>query len=189
MKWPQMIFVLVGVIVVALAVRARRATDSAAAAVAATPVPALPDIGRPLPPSFDRPGVVSRQIGLLRVYLAVVPEIVREKAPQMPLITDTVPILLVLENDTYQPLAGTALGWLGGQLAAVTVYRVGAGGRDEEVFQTDLPLPARADWLSAERRNFTVDWPLPAGTSGHYRITVQLALPDQPTLEIALRVL
>ncbi len=181
MKWPQMILVLVGIVAVALAVRSRRAADSTAA-TAAAPVLVRPDIGRPLPPSFDRPGVVSRQIGLMRVYLAVVPEVTGADPAN-------VPILLVLENDTYQPLAGTALGWLGGQLAAVTVFRVGAGGRDEEVFQTDLPLPTRADWLSAERRNFTVDWPLRTGAPGHYRITVQLALPDQPTLEIALRVL
>ncbi len=185
MKWPQMILVLVGLIAVALAVRSRRAADSAAV-TAAAPVPAQLDIGRSLPPSFDQPGVVSRQIGLMRIYLAVVPEITRETGSETGAI---VPILLVLENDTYQPLAGAGLGWLGGQLAAVTVLRVGAGGRDEEVFQTDLPLPARADWLSAERRNFTVDWPLRTGAPGLYRITVQLALPDQPTLEIALRVL
>ena len=189
MKWPQILIVLVSLFAVALAVRSRRAADSAAASAATVPAITAPDIGRPLPPSFDRPGVVSRQIGLMRVYLSVVPEVTVETVFEGAATGTTVPILLVLENDTYQPLAGSAIGWLGGQLGTLSVFRVGVGGRDEEVFQAEVSLPARADWLSAERRNFTVDWPLRAGAPGHYRVTVQLAFPDQPMLEIATRVL
>ncbi len=189
MKWPQIIVVLAGVVAVALAVRSRRAADSASTFASTALATAKPDIGRPLPPSFDQPGVVSRQIGLMRVYLAVAPEITAEAPLKTGMPAATEPILLVLENDTYQPLAGAAIGWLGAQVGSVTVTHLADGGQATDEFQAEIPLPARADWLSAERRSFTVDWPLRAVAPGRYRITVQLALPDQPALEIATRVL
>ena len=189
MKWPQIITVLLGVLAVAFAVRLRQ-TQTAAA----PPAPALAtiphDIGRPLAPSFDRPGVAGRQTGLLRIYVAVTPEAALETAEGATVRRlASVPILVTIENDTYQPLAGAAIGWVGAQMCSVRVTRAADDTREVEVLQTDLPLPARADWLSAERRNFTVDWPVRDTTPGTYRISVQLALPDQPLVEVSTRLM
>lgn len=189
MKWPQIITVLLGVLAVAFAVRLRHAQT---ASVPPAPAPALPphEVGRPLAPSFDQPGVAGRQTGLLRIYVSVTPEAALESSESgAARRLASVPILITLENDTYQPLAGAALGWLGAQLCSVRVMRASTDARDVEVFQMDLPLPARADWLSAERRSFTVDWPVREATPGTYRIAVQLALPDQALVEINLRLL
>ena len=188
MKWPQILTVLLGVIAVALAVRSHNVrTDSAAAPALAA---AAFDIGRPLPPSFDRPGVVSRQIGLLRVSVAVAPEIPLETpGDRTTFRTEAAPILVALENETYQPLTGAALGWQGAQLCTVRITRQTDDAREIEVFQSEVPLPTRADWLSAERRSFPVDWPVRDVAPGAYRISVHLALPEQPTLELVTRVL
>jgi hypothetical protein len=52
-------------------------------------------------------------------------------------------------------------------------------------------MPTRADWLSAERRSFVVDWPLQEDASGlapgQYKVSIQLALPDEPTVELYTR--
>ncbi len=189
MKWPQIITVLLGVLAVAFAVRLRQ-TQTAAAPPAPTLATIPHDIGRPLASSFDRPGVAGRQTGLLRIDVAVTPEAAlgtTEGGAARRLAT--VPVLVTIENDTYQPLAGSTIGWLGAQMCSVRVTRTSDDARDVEVFQADLPLPARADWLSAERRSFTVDWPVRDAPPGTYRISVQLALPDQPLVEIATRLL
>ena len=189
MKWPQILTVLLGVVAVALAVRSRNARTESTAAPAPVAASAV-DIGRPLPPSFDRPGVVSRQIGLLRVSVAAAPEIPLETpADRTTRRTEAAPILVALENETYQPLTGAALGWQGTQLCTVRVARQTDDAREIEVFQNEVPLPVRTDWLSAERRNFSVDWPVRDVTPGTYKISVQLALPEQPTLELLTRVL
>ncbi len=189
MKWPQIITVLLGVLAVAFAVRSRRAQTTAAPPAPAVALPPH-EVGQPLAPSFDRPGVAGRQTGLLRIYVAVTPESALEATEGTAARRLTsMPILITLENDTYQPLAGTAIGWLGAQMCSVRVTRAADNARDLEVFQTDLPLPARADWLSAERRSFTVDWPVRDAPPGSYRISVQLALPDQPQVEISTRLL
>jgi hypothetical protein len=181
MKWPQILVVLLGVIAVAFAVRSRKAETAAASAPAA----AAFDVGRPLPLATERPGVVGRQIGLLRVTVAAAPEITLGVAPSGGEI-ESVPILVVLENDTYQPLASASLGWVGKYLCSVRITR---RADDTEVFQSDVPLPTRLDWLSAERRQFVVDWPVQDVPPGSYRISVQLGLPDQPVVEVATRVL
>jgi len=189
MKWPQIITVLLGVLAVAFAVRTRQA-QTASAPPAPTSAPTPHEVGRPLAPAFDQPGVAGRQTGLLRIYIAVTPEAALGTAEVgAARRLASLPILITLENDTYQPLAGHAIGWLGAQLCSVRVTRASENARDVEVFQTDLPLPARADWLSAERRSFTVDWPVRDATPGSYRISVQLALPDQPLVEVGTRLL
>lgn len=188
MKWPQLVAVLLSVLAVAFAVRSRQQRTAAAASTTSAPAPTS-DLGRAFPPSFERPGLVSRQIGLLRVYVTVLAEIpLAPPADGSARRVDTVPILLTFENDTYQPLAASSMGWLDGQMGIVRVTRTGDE-REVDVFQHEVPSPARADWLSAERRSVTVDWPVRDATPGTYRITLQLALPEQPPLEITTRLL
>jgi hypothetical protein len=193
MKWPQIIVVLVGIISVAIAVRFRPEKPTAAP----KPVREIPPAvvtGGILPPSVEQPGVASRLVGLLRTYVAVADEIRLEPSVDAPAArVVSIPILIVFENETYRPLTAEAIGWLGKSLCTVRVARLPEAGGEIEVFQTEVPLPARADWLSAERRSIAVDWPLreSAGESatGDYKVSVRLTLPDEPAIEIYTRLL
>ena len=133
-------------------------------------------------------------MGLLRTYVAVPEEIRLDPATDPSgLRVAHVPILIVFENESYRPLPAADLGWIGRSLCTVRVMRVPERGSEVEVFQNEVSLPARADWLSAERRSITVDWPLRGGAeeagAGLYRVSVRLALPDEPAVEIYTRLL
>lgn len=191
MKWPQVIAVLLGVLAVALAVRLRENQQRAAAATAPVTLAVPPDPRRALPPSFERPELVSRQIGLLRAYVALAPEIppaTTAAGAEAPRRVEAAPLLVVLENETYLPLKGTALGWTGPHLCLVRITRETTDAAESEIFLGEIPLPGRTDWLSAERRSFTLDWPLAGLEPGEYRIAVQLMLPDLPVIELRRRV-
>ncbi len=189
MKWPQVVAVLLGLVAVIIAVQ-RHPEKPAPVPPAPTKAPAPPPTARILSPSTEQPGVVSRLVGLIRAYVAVPEEVRLEPAEGR---IAHVPILIVIENESYRPLPAADAGWLGGALCTVRVLRVPERGAETEVFQTEVPLPSRTDWLSAERRNFTVDWPTRPGTenvsAGQYRISVRLALPDEPAVEIYTRLL
>jgi hypothetical protein len=192
-KWPQIITVLLGIVAVAIAVRLRPEKSAAAPKPIAKAPPAVAT-GRILPPSYDQPGVASRLFGLLRTYVAVAEEVRLEPSADAPGVRVTsLPILIVFENETYRPLPAADVGWVGKSLCTVRVVRVPENGGELEVFQTEVPLPARADWLSAERRSVSVDWPLhdDAGevATGLYKVSVRLALPDEPAVEIYTRLL
>jgi hypothetical protein len=106
----------------------------------------------------------------------------------------SIPILIVFENETYRPLTATAVGWIGNSLCTVRIARMPDGGGEVEIFQTEVPMPTRLDWLSAERRSISVNWPLheagsEAVVAGRYKIAVRLGLPDQPEIEIYTRLL
>lgn len=193
MKWPQIIVVVIGIIGVAIAVRLRPEKPVAPPPASAIPPPAIVT-GLILPPAIERPGVASRLFGLLRTYVALAEEIHLEPSADEPAARITrIPILIALENETYRPLTAAAAGWIGQSLCTVRVVRLRDDGGEVEVFHTDVPMPPRSDWLSAERRNVMVDWPLLDGTSpvtpGQYKITVRLGLPEEPAVEIYTRLL
>ena len=189
MKWPQVVAVLLGLAAVIIAVRRHPEKSVPVPPVVTKPAPAAPT-SRILSPSTEQPGVVSRLVGLIRTYVAIPEEVRLEPAEGR---VAHVPIHIVIENESYRPLPATDAGWLGNALCTVRVLRVPERGGEVEVFQTELPLPSRADWLSAERRSFTVDWPMQPDTgnvsAGLYRVTIRLALPDEPAVEIYTRLL
>jgi hypothetical protein len=193
MKRSQIISVLLGMAAVALAVRYRGEKPPTAHSPALAPAPVV-ETGRPLPPSFVRPGMVSRLVGVMRTYVAMAEEISFDPSPyESGDRAVSIPILIVLENETYRPLMAADMGWIGKSLCSVRVVRVSDNGGEVEVFQTEVPLPPRADWLSAERRSVTVDWPLRDSASevvaGRYRVSVQLSLPFDPVVEIYTRLM
>jgi hypothetical protein len=192
MKWPQIVMVVCGVIAVAVAVRMRPDKPVAPPSIAEAP-PAAAATGQILPPALERPGVASRLIGVMRTYVAVAEEVRLEPSADGPAIrVASLPILIVLENETYRPLTVAAVGWIGNSLCTVRVSRMPDAGGEVEVYQAEVPLPARADWLSAERRSFSVDWPLTdrgSFPSGNYKVSVRLALPEEPAVEIYTRLL
>lgn len=189
MKWPQIVVVVLGLTAVAIAVRRHPEKIPPAPSAAPTPKPVAPT-SRILSPSTEQPGVVSRLVGLIRTYVAIPEEIHLESAEGR---VTHVPIHIVIENESYRPLPATDAGWLGNALCTVRVTRMPERGSEVEVFQTEVPLPSRADWLSAERRSFAVDWPVNHGaepvSAGLYRVSIRLALPDEPAVEIYTRVL
>jgi hypothetical protein len=191
-KWPQIVAVLLGVVAVAIAVRRHPEKPAPAPQVVTPPAPATPT-NRILSPSTEQPGVVSRLIGLTRTYVALPEEVRLEPVDATAQRVVSVPIHIVIENESYRPLPAADAGWLGNSLCTVRVMRVPERGSEVEVFQREVPLPSRADWLSAERRSFSVDWPMQNGTenvsAGLYRVTIRLALPDEPAVEIYTRVL
>jgi len=210
MKISQIIWVFACLAVVAVSWRLRAARlaapDRAASAAA------LEDRGPVLPPVLQQPGLVSRCFGPLRVYLAVAPEVTLEtkandevRSPvfgnpnsafptssvvvkpatrEWSVRAESLPILIVLENDTYQPLRLEQLNWSGKDLYTVRVVRRQDSG-DEEVYTQDVPLPERGDWWSAERRCVEVNWPLRDAPPGDYRVFVKLSFGEHPTVEIA----
>jgi hypothetical protein len=191
MKWPQIVFVLLGVASVAIAVRLRPEKPVAPSKPHAKAPPAIVT-GRILSPSTEEPGVTSRLIGLLRTYVAVAEEVRLDFSADAPgARVASLPILIVFENETYRPLPAADVGWVGKSLCTVRVARMPDAGGEIEVFQTEVPLPTRADFLSAERRSVSVDWPLRDGevASGRYKVSVRLALPDEPAVEIYTRLL
>ena len=194
MKWPQIIVVILGIVAVAIAVRLR--PDKPVVVTPKVTAKALPApfTGRILSPWTEHPGVASRLVGLLRTYVAVAEEVRLEPSGDAPgLRVMSVPILIVFENETYRPLPAADVGWVGKSLCTVRIARMPENGGELEVFQTEVPMPTRVDWLSAERRSVTVDWPLREGAGevapGSYKVSVRLALPDEPAVEIYTRLL
>jgi len=210
MKMSRIIWVLscLAVMTVSWRLRAARlaAPDRAASAAA------LYDREPALPPVLQQPGLVSQCFGPLRVYLAVAPEVTLERkandevrspvfgnrnsaVPSSEVVVkpatrewsvraESLPILVVLENDTYQSLRPEQLNWSGEDLCVVRVVRRQEGG-GEEVYTQKVPLPERGEWWSAERRSVEVNWPLRDAGPGDYRVSVQLPFGEHPVVEIA----
>lgn len=192
MKRPQIVAVVLGIVAVIIAVRRHPEKPAPVPRVVAPPTPAAPT-SRILSPSTAQPGVASRLVGLMRTYVAIPEEVRIDPADATAERVVSIPIHIVIENESYRPLPAADAGWIGNSLCIVQIMRVPERGREVEVFQSEVALPSRVDWLSAERRSFSVDWPMQNGSevasAGLYRISIRLALPDEPAVEIYTRLL
>jgi len=150
--------------------------------------PTLIELGPQLPDVIEKEGVVGRRFGSLRVYLAVPPE-VTIRADTVTVRAESVPILVVLENDTYSPLRLGKLDWGGINLCRIHVTELRQDNRGETIFAQDVPLPPHADWSSAERRSVEINWPLQGIAPGDYKITAEFPFGDHPILKIRTRLL
>jgi hypothetical protein len=150
-----------------------------------TPLPGGPT---PLPDSFESPGLVSRRAEPLRLYVAVAREIPLSKQnsadPQSSGQTLTsVPIVVVLENDTYKKVNfDSELAPAGEDLFTLAVRRVGPNA--EEVFTYREPRAELSGWQPAERKTFTVSWPAAQLTPGDYVVSVTPAFGKQEKVQI-----
>ena len=139
----------------------------------------------PLPLTFNHDGIAGQRIGPLRIYLAVPPEVQLEQRAR----AATVPILIVLENDTYQPLSSDNLDWRGPNLFSVRVVRLGEG-QNEEVYRTEVPVPNGGfRLLSTERRSITINWPLENVAAGDYKVSIEFPVGKRPAMETGTRLL
>ena len=136
----------------------------------------------PLPATFEKPGLVSRRFGVMRVYVSAAPEIpIRSGTQGAPLAI--VPILVVLENDSYRELdARSDLGLDGSALFSVEVRDPSAA----VVFRESRPVQDVV-WGPAERKTFDVRWPPSPPTPGQYVISVKPAFGNAGELQLRTR--
>ena len=142
----------------------------------------------PLPDSFISPGLVSRRDGHLRIYVAAPPEIslskdVAEGSGQTPQRLASIPIAVVLENDTYKKVdAANDLALSGDALFTLTISREGPDGG--EVFSYSEPQAELNEWQPAERKTFTATWPATSLIPGVYLISLRPSFGAQETVQI-----
>jgi hypothetical protein len=153
-----------------------------------TPPPPKPSGPTPLPDTFESPGLVSRRDGPLRLYVAAASEvpIKKDSAQAGPgAALSYVPILVVLENDTYDRVdtAGD-LSLTGDKLFTVGVSRAGSNGEREEVFSYSEPSTDVGGWGPAERKSFRVSWPAANAAPGDYLISVTPAYGKREKVEL-----
>jgi hypothetical protein len=152
------------------------------------PLPPAAGGPTPLPEFFESPGLVSRRAEPLRLYVAVAREIPLSNQdsadPQSSGQTLTsVPIVVVLENDTYKKLNfDSELAPAGEDLFTLAIRRDGPSA--EEVFTYREPRAELSGWQPAERKTFTVSWPTAGAGPGDYLVSVTPAFGKQATLQI-----
>jgi hypothetical protein len=136
----------------------------------------------PLPASYEKPGLASRRFGVLRVYVSAEPEISIKSTTQGGTL-DAVPLLVVLENDSYRELdARRDLGFEGAELFNVEI-------RDPSgtaVFRDSRPAEDVV-WGPAERKSFNLRWNPAAPAPGQYVISLKLAFGDAGEVQLRTR--
>ena len=152
------------------------------------PVSTVPGGPTPLPDYFESPGLVSRRAAPLRLYVAVASEIPLQKRvsgnTQAPgEILASVPILVVLENDTYKKVNfDSELAPAGEDLFTLAITPVDPGA--QEIFTYTEPRAELSEWQPAERKTFTVSWPTSGVAPGTYLVSVKPVFGKQETLRI-----
>ncbi|MCA1619109.1 MAG: hypothetical protein LC795_07325 [Acidobacteria bacterium] len=136
----------------------------------------------PLPDAFQSKGVASRRFGVMRVYVSAAPEIaLRSETGDG--VLQTVPVLIVLENDSYRALdARRDLGLDGQRLFDVEI----SGPSSEVVFQDYVPAENTV-WEPAERKSFEVRWRPESPAPGEYVISVKPAFGGAGGVQLRTR--
>lgn len=152
----------------------------------ATPAPTVVIIdATPLPATFESKGLASRRFGVMRVYVTAAPEIALKGDSKSPpgATLSSVPILVVLENDSYREVdAKRDLGLRGDKLFSVGIK----GPLLEEVFRESRPAEDLL-WGPAERKSFELDWHPVSPTPGEYTISVKPSFGDAGEVQLRIR--
>ena len=136
----------------------------------------------PLPATFAQPGLVSQRFGVMRVYVSAAPEIPLRSATQGGTL-DLVPILVVLENDSYRELdARRDLGLDGAELFSLEIRDPSAA----IVFRDTKPAEDVV-WGPAERKTFNLSWPPLSPAPGQYVISLKPAFDDAGEVQLRTR--
>ncbi|MCA1632719.1 MAG: hypothetical protein LC802_03120 [Acidobacteria bacterium] len=143
----------------------------------------------PLPNLLQQPGLVSRRFAPMRLYVSVAPEIAIKRTDggadsSKDEILDIVPILIVLENDSYQEVdARRDLKLEGEELFNVFVTHSASG----IVFRHSEPA-VETVWGPAERKTFKVPWqPTIESLPGECVISMRLAFGGSDEVQIRTR--
>jgi len=139
-----------------------------------------------LPDYFERPSVVSKRLGSIRLYVAVTSEIPVEKTDAQSgsvTLLDRVPIRVVLENETYRALTLNEAVNASENLFDVSVSKLESSA-SREVFIAHQSSSEVIGWEPAERKTFTIDWPLAEPMRGSYVVAVTPGFGDRSTVQI-----
>jgi hypothetical protein len=135
----------------------------------------------PLPATYEKPGLASRRFGAMRVYVSAAPEIPVRGATQGGTL-DAVPLLVVLENDSYREVdARRDLGLDGAELFSIEVRNPSSA----VVFRVTQSAEDVV-WAPAERKTFNLRWPAYSPVPGQYVIALKPYFGDAD--EVRLRV-
>lgn len=136
----------------------------------------------PLPDAFQSNGLASRRFGVMRVYVSAAPEIaLRSESGDG--VLQTVPVLVVLENDSYRALdARRDLGLVGPRLFEVEIR----GPSSEVVFRDYVPAENTV-WEPAERKSFELRWRPESPAPGGYVISVKPAFGGAGDVQLRTR--
>ncbi len=167
--------------------RSRSTTVKPPEQIYTQPVSVAPGGPTPLPDSFESPGLVSRRDGPLRIYVAVPREVALSKrdgedTSQPEQTLQSVPIVVVIENDSYKKLDAAADLSVGEELFTLIITRDGPQG--VEVFSHREPRAEVSAWQPAERKTFTVSWPSASLSPGEYLVSVRPAFGTKETVRI-----
>jgi hypothetical protein len=136
----------------------------------------------PLPATYEKPGLVSQRFGVMRIYVSAAPEVSLKGATQGSTL-DVVPILVVLENDSYREAdARRDLGLDGAELFSVEI-------RDPSgavVFSDSTPAEESV-WGPAERKTFNLNWHPTSLAPGQYVISLKPAFGDAGEVQLPMR--
>lgn len=133
----------------------------------------------PLPATFEKPGLVSHRSGVMRVYVSVAPEIPIRSATQGGAL-DFVPILVVLENDSYREVdARRDLKLDGAELFSIEIRDPSAA----IVFRDTQPAEDVV-WGPAERKSFNLRWLPSSSVLGQYVISVKPAFDGAGEMQL-----
>jgi hypothetical protein len=139
----------------------------------------------PLPDFLEKPGLVSKRIGPMRVYVALAAEIAATSKQGEAL--DSVPILITFDNDTYQKqhwpnrTADTQQ-----ILFTVSISRQ-RGQTSETVFTRNMAQSDLNTWEPAQRKTFKLVWPLQSARVGDVYV-VSVKIIDGTSLELKSRI-
>jgi hypothetical protein len=151
----------------------------------ATPAPNVIIIdATPLPATFESKGLAGRRFGVMRVYVSAAPEIaLKGESKSSPGATlSSVPILVVLENDSYREVdAKRDLGLRGNELFSVEIK----GPLLEGVFRESRPAEDTL-WGPAERKSFELNWHPVSPTPGQYIISVKPSFGDAGEVQLSI---
>lgn len=140
----------------------------------------------PLPDSFESAGLVMHRDGALRIYVAVPREIILVSqaggGPGQPGKLASIPISVILENDTYRKLDAIGDLSLTDELFTLTIIRDGSDGR--EIFSHRELRSGLSGWQPAERKTFKVSWPAATVGPGVFVVSVRPAYGKQTQVQI-----
>jgi hypothetical protein len=165
-------------------------------AAATTPGVVIVD-ATPLPAAFESPGLVSRRLGPLRLYVSVAPEVALTKTADLGKMGTgnvggsqpegerlaSVPIRVVLENDSYREVDARRDLSLDGE----ELFQVSVSGADSGVVFSESRSAEETVWEPAERKTFDVAWRPGGAPPGEYVVAVKLAFGGPGEVKIRTR--
>lgn len=155
------------------------------AAPGRTRQPRIPD-PPPLPDNLQQPGLATKKLGPMRVYLTVQSEVsLRDNNGRS---IERLPILIVLENDTYEKQSWPPQISKPDELLFSLSVSKAASQFPKPVFTHNEPAGEQKAWEPAERRAFTIPWHVRDAHVGDTYV-INLSIHGGGALELRARII